>query len=69
MSTKKLLKPDQLSEAGHYWWLPEYLADAPENPDNWQMIFWERNTGGPRDRKGYFQGPMLPPITAKVPTK
>jgi hypothetical protein len=69
MTTKKLMEPGDLKEPGHYWWLPEYLADHPELEENWQMIFWERNTGGPRDRKGFFQGPILPPTKSKVPAK
>lgn len=47
---------------GHfYWWLPEFLADNPKNPDNWEIIFCPEGEEGVLKKVGFFVGPIQPP--------
>jgi hypothetical protein len=43
----------------HYWWLPEFLADQPENPNHWSVQFC--SSSNPVGRCGVFVGPLEPP--------
>ncbi|MEG0063044.1 MAG: hypothetical protein RR740_00425 [Pseudomonas sp.] len=45
----------------YYWWLPEFLADNPKDPDNWEIIFCPTGEQGALKKVGFFVGPIQPP--------
>lgn len=42
-----------------YWWLPEFLADQPGNPNHWSIQFF--SSSNQIGRVGKFVGPIYPP--------
>ena len=51
----------EVTEPGHYWWLPPFLVDEPQNPANWSIKVWHPADPN-RPRAGYLIGPLKPPI-------
>lgn len=56
----KALKPEEMKEAGYYWWLPSYLSGEPEKEEHWLIISWHP-ANPTRERAGFFVGPLKPP--------
>jgi hypothetical protein len=49
-----------LKAPGWYWWLPEWLNDHPEKPENWSIVSRHPEDSG-RVKSGYAVGPLVSP--------
>lgn len=56
----------ELVTAGHYWWLPMFLADEAHDPTSWTIVSWHPKDPD-RIRSGLAYGPLVAPIKAKSP--
>lgn len=58
----KAIKTSEATQAGYYWWLPEFLLDHAQDPNSWQVVSWHPNNPT-REKAGIFVGPLTPPTT------